>query len=497
MRDGLDPLFIRFQSVLAGRYSLERELGRGGMGIVYLAHEARLERPVAIKLLPPALAARGELREHLLAEARTAAQLSHPNIIPIHAVDEAGEFAWFVMAYVAGETLGNRIRARGALPPFEAARILREVAWALAYAHARGVVHRDVKPENILLDAATGRTLVADFGIARRVEAAGIGDGPVVGTPEYMSPEQSCGEAVDRRSDLYSLGVVGYHALSGMLPFRGATPAEVLGQHVTRAPVPLSEAAPHVPRSIAAAVERCLAKRPQDRYPTGEAFVEAIDAALAGERRLPLAVRVFLSEGRRRTAARLFAAWLAALAVVPAGLWLLVLAAFRGRVPRPFGAGVAGVAILVAALALLSPLARLVERARRLLAAGCGHAELLQALRLDLAERREEAAFGGEGEGSRLERAVRATVYGALAGAAVTAALAFFVRYPTVLVVFGLFGASSGVAVAAAIVARELAGRRAAAREERRLAFWEGPLGRAVFRLATLGTDRTSRSAAV
>src|SRR6188768_290196 len=152
----IDPLFLSFQSAVAGRYSLERELGRGGMGVVYLAREVRLDRPVAIKLLPPELAAQERLRDRFLREARTAARLSHPYIVPIHAVDEAGDFVFYVMAYVDGETVAERVAARGPIAPHEVARILREVAWALAYAHAQGVVHRDVKPANILLERGTG-----------------------------------------------------------------------------------------------------------------------------------------------------------------------------------------------------------------------------------------------------------------------------------------------------------------------------------------------------
>src|SRR5438876_1444091 len=147
-----DRLFLDFQSAVAGRYSLERELGRGGMGVVYLAREVRLDRPVAIKLLPPELAAQERLRERFLREARTAARLSHPYIVPIHAVDEIGGFVFYVMAYVGGETLAQRVASRGPLPPHDATRVLREVAWALAYAHSQGVVHRDIKPANILLE---------------------------------------------------------------------------------------------------------------------------------------------------------------------------------------------------------------------------------------------------------------------------------------------------------------------------------------------------------
>src|SRR5688500_8605180 len=156
----MNSLFVSFQQAIAGRYSLDRELGRGGMGIVYLAREVHLDRLVAIKLLPPERAAQPSLRERFLREARLAAKLSHPNIIPIHAVEETGGFVYYVMAYVEGETLADRVRNRGPLSSSEAARVLREVAWALAYAHGQGLVHRDVKPDNILLEGATNRVLV-------------------------------------------------------------------------------------------------------------------------------------------------------------------------------------------------------------------------------------------------------------------------------------------------------------------------------------------------
>src|SRR5216110_2405579 len=169
----VDQLFLAFQEAVAGRYSLERELGRGGMGVVYLAREVRLDRLVAIKLLPPELAAHAKLRERFVREARTAARLSHPYIVPIHAVDEAGSFVFYVMAYVDGETLAQRVASRGPLPPHDATRVLREVAWALAYAHSQGIVHRDIKPANILLERGTGRAMVTDFGIARLTHASG------------------------------------------------------------------------------------------------------------------------------------------------------------------------------------------------------------------------------------------------------------------------------------------------------------------------------------
>src|SRR5712691_7817671 len=274
-----DRLFLDFQGAVAGRYSLERELGRGGMGVVYLAREVRLDRPVAIKLLPPSKASDPHLRERFLREARTAAKLSHPNVISIHAVEEIGGFVFFAMAYIEGETLTERVRRRGPLAPSEASRVLRDVAWALAYAHGQGVIHRDVKPDNILLESG-GRVLVADFGIAGVVAGAGaIASGEVIGTPEFMSPEQALGEVVDARSDLYSLGLVGFFALSGTLPFEGEQATEVLAKQVTEPAPPLASVAPGVPRRIAQAIDRCLSKDRDDR-PEGLRFSPINSVAL-------------------------------------------------------------------------------------------------------------------------------------------------------------------------------------------------------------------------
>ncbi|MBK7596590.1 MAG: serine/threonine protein kinase [Gemmatimonadetes bacterium] len=273
----LDALRPRF----AAQYLLDRELGRGGMGIVFLARELSLDRLVAIKLLPPALAQDPAIRERFLREARTAAQLSHPNIVPIYRADTADELVYFAMGYVDGETLAERLASRGPLPPAEAVRILRETAWALAYAHARGVVHRDVKPENIMLERGTGRVTVTDFGIARDVRASALtADGMVMGSVHYMSPEQVAGTEIDGRSDLYALGVVAFQLLSGRLPFDAPQASAVLLMQATKAAPLLAEVAPTVPAGLALVVDRCLRKDPAERYVTGEALAEALTQAL-------------------------------------------------------------------------------------------------------------------------------------------------------------------------------------------------------------------------
>ncbi|MBW7934415.1 MAG: serine/threonine protein kinase, partial [Gemmatimonadaceae bacterium] len=297
MNAPLDDLFVAFQTALAGRYSIDRELGRGGMGVVFLAREVHLDRPVAIKLLPPERALDDTLRERFLREARLAAKLSHPNIIPIHAVEETESFVYYVMAFVDGESLAHRVRTRGPLPATEGARVLREAAWALASAHAQGVVHRDVKPDNILIEAATQRVLMADFGIAA---AMGDGDGDgISGTPEFMSPEQALGHDLDARSDLYSLGATAFFAFSGRLPFEGASPTEVLAKQVTEPAPPLGSLGLPVPRKIASLVDRCLAKDPSHRPATATALAEQLGVALEQRREIPVALRAFVKRNGR------------------------------------------------------------------------------------------------------------------------------------------------------------------------------------------------------
>jgi serine/threonine protein kinase len=272
---------------LDGQYVIERELGRGGMGVVFLAREKRLDRLVAIKVLPPATDD-AQIRERFLREARTAAQLSHPNIVQIFAADEIGELAYFSMGFVDGESFADRIALRGRVAAAEVVRVLREAAWALAYAHARGVIHRDVKPENLMIERGSGRVIVTDFGIARDTRASNLTqEGTVLGSVHYMSPEQASGDTLDGRSDLYALGIIGFQALSGRLPFEAEQASAVLIQHATRAAPSLQAAAPDAPRQLVAVIERCLAKNPADRFPTGEALADALTSAWDAAEREP------------------------------------------------------------------------------------------------------------------------------------------------------------------------------------------------------------------
>ncbi|MEP6572843.1 MAG: serine/threonine-protein kinase [Gemmatimonadota bacterium] len=282
-------------TALEGRYTIERELGRGGMGTVVLARDLTLDRLVAIKILPPEMAVREELRERFLRETRTAASFSHPNIVPVHAVESTAGLLCFVMGYVDGETLGQKVARSGPLAHAELVRMLQEVAWALSYAHGRGVVHRDVKPDNILIERATGRALVTDFGIARSVAASQLTSvGEVVGTPQFMSPEQCAGGALDGRSDLYSLGVVAFFAATGALPFQAESTQGLLAMHLTR-PAPLvSSLRPDLPGTLAAVIDRCLLKEPGDRFSSGEALVESLETLRSKHVEVAPAIRIFL-----------------------------------------------------------------------------------------------------------------------------------------------------------------------------------------------------------
>src|SRR5213083_1579411 len=299
----ISPEFLALQELLAGRYSIERELGRGGMGIVLLARDVALDRPVAIKLLPPHLATLPEERDRFLQEARTAAGLAHPNIVPIHLVEAHGDLVFFVMGFVDGETLGERVERAGPLPPRLAVKLLQEVAWALGAAHQRGVIHRDVKPDNIMIERATERAVVTDFGIAlgSRAGKAESPGGSITGTARYMSPEQACGEPVDARSDLYSLGATFFYALTGRAPFEAANVPAILTKHVYEPAPQVQALRAEVPAKLSAVVDRLLRKAPPERFQTADDLARVAGELRGRDFRAPPLVRAFVRNAQVST----------------------------------------------------------------------------------------------------------------------------------------------------------------------------------------------------
>lgn len=479
-----DAEFIDFQQAVVGRYSLERELGRGGMGIVFLARELRLARPVAIKVLPRGLAAgRPELRERFFREAQMAAQLSHPNIVPIHRVDEVGDFVFFVMSYIEGESLGDRLRSTGALPPAEAARVMRDVGWALAYAHLKGIVHRDVKPDNILLERGTGRALVTDFGIAGDLQTPSTADGGYVrGTVHFLSPEQAAGAPVDGRSDIYSLGITAYYALTGRLPFDAASPMGVLVAHASKAARPIVEVAPAVPDRLASAVERCLEKLPELRWPSGEKFAEAVDAALEMPKELPAPLRAWLTTGDRRRGVGIMATVYGSAGV--AALWA------SGR----FLLG-GGVLLGVAALAILPVVASI----RRLTADGFGLDQLRAAVGTHVTRRREEMEYEASGRFALSPRRLF-LIAGSMLGVAIALASTMPFVAPSIKMILPSFVAMAGV-VATAATAGGLFRLGQMGKlgwlSSPRLSFWKSRVGERFFKLATLGVQKPAAATAL
>jgi serine/threonine-protein kinase len=467
-----NPEFLALQQAVRGRFSLDRELGRGGMGVVFLARDVALDRFVAIKLLPFELAAIPPLRQRFLQEARIAAGLAHPNIVPIHSVDEADGLVFFVMSFVDGETLGQRVRRGGPLPASEVMRVAQEVAWALGHAHGRGVVHRDVKPDNVMLEHDGGRAMVTDFGIARVASAGDTpGAGSVVGTPQYMSPEQAVGEAVDARSDVYSLGATGFLAATGQPPFEASTVAGLLAKHAGEPAPSLGPLAPRLPRRFAAAIDRCLAKDPAERFASAEELAQEIAAARGALVRVPAPLGRFAREAYVvGSEAGGYLAGLAgallALEIVKLieGNWLGIVSALE-----------------IVAIVLLTGLSaarvgRLVGMARDLLLEGYDHRALRAALALE--ERRaseDEEPTRPSGVGTWLTAGL---------GAGVTA-----------LGIWGMLGNADlvvtvGTAVtigAPLITARRLWERLGGAKLFGKLL--HGRLGRGIFRLGSVGLE--------
>jgi serine/threonine protein kinase len=285
-------LASRLADGISEDYTLEGEIGRGGMGVVYLARDLQLKRRVAIKVLPPELAYRSEIKTRFIREAQTAARLSHPHIVPIHGVGEANGLVYFSMGYVDGESLGARLKRRGKLPIEEVRRITKETADALGMAHTMGIIHRDVKPDNILLDGTRRRVMVTDFGIAKALSDVGsgtlTGTGVAIGTPTYMSPEQAAGEGeIDARSDLYALGIVAYEMITGRVPFKATSVPAILMKQITEPPPELTTFRPECPEELSSTIMRLLEKDPEERWPTAESLRRALDSRNPGPARAP------------------------------------------------------------------------------------------------------------------------------------------------------------------------------------------------------------------
>jgi len=480
----IDPLFVAFQEAVAGRYSLDRELGRGGMGVVYLAREVHLDRPVAIKLLPPERASQRTLKDRFLREARLAAKLSHPNIIPIHSVEDIGGFVFFVMSFVDGETLANRVRTRGPLPSHEGTRVLREVAWALAYAHEQGLVHRDVKPDNILLEESTGRVMVADFGIAAAANES-TGDG-ISGTPEFMSPEQALGTALDARSDLYSLGATAYYAFSGKFPFEGKTATEVLAKQVTSPAPPLSSLGLSVPRRMAALIDRCLAKAPENRPESATALAEQLGVALERRRELPAALRAFVKNSSRLNGpgTLLTAGFMSTLTVI--GGALLV-----GMGPNGVSLSILGMAVTLIATA---PFVALVDAASTVVKKGFTHRDIGPAFDAIMEQEKEEFSLVNTGGSARAERVLAALALSgwAAGGAFILAQSSHVIRdivvnvlpRPSGLVLEAIGGMGLALGMLAGIGWLILRTRRAEPESDFWYRIWKGRIGQKAFAVA-------------
>src|SRR5215212_3298590 len=279
----------RLQSTLGNAYSIERELGGGGMSRVFLAHEQALGRNIVIKVLSGELTA-GLSAERFAREVRLAASLQHPNIVPVLTTGVADGIPWYTMPYVKGESLRARMNETRPLPRRDALSILRDLARALSYAHGEGVIHRDIKPENILL--SSDAALVTDFGIAKAISAALTSadqsdshsgatltqSGSTLGTPAYMAPEQVAGDTIDHRADVYAWGILAYELVAGTHPFAGkTTPTQLMAAHLSQSPTPLAEKARDISPRLAALVMRSLAKAPDDRPASAAELLKQLD----------------------------------------------------------------------------------------------------------------------------------------------------------------------------------------------------------------------------
>ena len=304
------------RAAVSGQYTVDRLLGQGGMGAVYLGRDETLDRPVAIKVIKPDVASSELIRDRFLQEARSVARLRHPNIVSVYSAGESNGLLWFAMELVEGKSLRELVEAEGRLPHAKAEQILSEIALALDHAHANGLVHRDVKPDNILIENSTGRALLTDFGVARATQAGAehglTQTGMIIGSPRYMAPEQISGSSIDGRADLYALALVGYELFSGHPVVEAGTVASMIYKHMSETPPPLASAVPGIPPHVSAAIARGLEKDPERRWQRGAEFA----GALQGHR---VATEQMARELRRRTA---IIAGAAVLAVAAIGVWV-------------------------------------------------------------------------------------------------------------------------------------------------------------------------------
>src|ERR1043166_4207637 len=275
----VDELKQRLQSALGDGYVVEKPLGAGGFAVVYLVRDLSLKRSLAVKVLSPDLISSKTVLERFRREAETVAQLSHPNIVPLHFIGEKDGLLYLAMACIDGGSVADRLHKERALPFSHAARILTEVPSARAKAHKRGVIHRDIKPQNVLVDSDSGRALVTDFGIAKAGESSLTATGMFVGTPAYLAPEQVSGDPSDHRADIYALGVMGYEIIAGKTPFDAPTPTAVLMKRLAGPPEPLTNVRKDTPPDLAAVIDACMAADPEQRFQSAA----DIAAALGGD----------------------------------------------------------------------------------------------------------------------------------------------------------------------------------------------------------------------
>src|SRR5687767_8832566 len=286
--DFLDTL----RSALGADYRVDRMIGEGGFGRVYAATDVRLGRDVAIKVIRPELAGARAFLDRFRKEGTALAKFRHPGIVPIYDIRERDGLIYYIMPLIEGDTLRTKLDARGKLSPKETQRILIELCDCLAATHRGGIIHRDIKPDNIILEGFFSSALLMDFGIAKATKSESTTDsGIAVGTPTYMSPEQASGDdSIDHRSDIYSVGVLGYHMLTGKLPFTGRTAHSIIAGHMTELPPPIRKINPSVPKSMADAIEKCLEKSPEHRFQNAMALSETLQQVTFGIEMEPQAI---------------------------------------------------------------------------------------------------------------------------------------------------------------------------------------------------------------